>query len=151
MEALAIIGGIVSIAQAGDQLTKLLTKVKPLFDAPLDVQNLINEVSDFTGVLSGLLNVLEKPDFPTPDSLPSERFCVLQRLVEEAITVLEDLRGLGESFLKTPPLETPGRALQNQKVRRVAWARKASQVDKSRSRLRDIRLTVLLQLASLQL
>jgi hypothetical protein len=44
MEVLAIIGGIVSIAQAGDQPMNLLTKVKLLFDAPRDVHNLINDV-----------------------------------------------------------------------------------------------------------
>jgi hypothetical protein len=77
--------------------------------------------SYLTAVLDGLLKVLQKPDFPTPDPLPSERFCVLQRLVEEAIAVLEDLQGLAGSFLNAPPTKITSRTLQNQKVRRVAW------------------------------
>lgn len=146
MDPLSIAASIVALFQAGDRLSGLLAKLRPLLTAPEEVNALVNEVSDIKIVLGDLETSIR--DLTESNSLPEERAEHLHRIFNNLATVLLQLETLiADCFLKLSRQRGIGRP----KVHRMAWVRKRSQVEKLRQQLRDLRSTITAQLAGVNL
>lgn len=143
MEALGLIGGIIAVAQAGDRVIELLKKVRPLFDAPKNVDVLIDEISTFKSILADLQNVLNHTA-----TLPIQiGHANINGNIEQAQNVLGELEYLVEhSFVKSEVRPADG----SRKINRIAWTKKLHEVEHLRRRLRDIKLNILVQLGGIQ-
>ena len=146
MDPLSITASIIAVLQAGDRFTSLLAQIKPFFEAQEEVESLSNEVNELQLVLGDLREAL--PDLPASGTLPVNKIDVLHGLIREGEATLLQLEALiQQRFIKAPDPNGMG----TRKVRRLAWVKKRGRVEKLRRRLRDLRLTIAVQLASVNL
>ena len=101
MDPISIVGLVASsiaILQAADRIGGLLGKLKPLFEAPKEVEQLIKDVKSLKSLI---VNVSEAAKEMDPSGiLPAEKLETLKSFVDEAEDILNDLDRLVESFKK---------------------------------------------------
>lgn len=149
MEALALIGGILAFIQTGDRLVTLLDQIRPLAEAPNEINSLINEITQLNTVFRDFETALEDV---SSNSIPShhERYANMAQTVEEGNNTLLKLQSLiSDVFLKSQGRHSDGKS-KVPRVNRISWARKREDVQRLRQQLRDVRLTMLVQLGSLE-
>jgi len=146
MDPLSITASVIAILQAGDRLTTLLGQIKPFFEAREEIDSLFNEVSELHLVLGNLRNTLTDP--PSSEFLSTNKVDTLHRLVKDGEATLLQLEELLQHYFVRLPDQN---VLGVRKVRRLAWVKKRGQVEKLRRRLRDLRLTIAVQLGSVNL
>ena len=122
----------------------MLGKLKPLFEAPKEVEQLIKDVKSLKSLI---VNVSEAAKEMDPSGiLPAEKLETLKSFVDEAEDILNDLDRLVESFKK------PLKGIEGKmKVHRGTWSRKLGEVEKLRDRMRELRLSVAVELSTLHM
>jgi hypothetical protein len=140
-DPLSIIASAIAVGQAGESLTRILSKAKRVWEAPEEVNLLANEVAESKTIISSLQNVLDLPGGPDP-----ARVEILAVNICRYGQVLEKLEKLVENtFIKSSEVNKLGQ----RKVHRHMWAMKKSKVEGLRQRLKDIRLAILGELATI--
>jgi hypothetical protein len=80
-------------------------------------------------------------------ALSAHKADILGRLIKDGEVIL---RQLGE-LLQQRLIKLPGQSGRTQKVRRLEWVKTRSRVEKLRQKLRDLRLTIAVQLAGINM
>ncbi|KAH7383065.1 ankyrin repeat-containing domain protein [Cadophora sp. MPI-SDFR-AT-0126] len=144
MDPMSIVASSIAIVQAADRIGGLLGKLKPLFEAPREVEQLIKDVASLKSLINDVSGAAKEMN--RSGILPAEKLETLKDFVDEAGDILNELDRLIESF-KKPPKGIEGRL----EVHRGTWTRKVGEVEKLRSRMRELRLSVAISLATLHI
>jgi len=144
MDPLSIVASIIGVVQAADRVVGVLSKIKTLINAPREIELLIHDVSGIRSVLQDLRETEKLLEF---DKLGRDRLQTLHMYVEEGGDILLELeRLIGEYLTETPTSES-----DRIKVHRLGWVRKVRQVEKLKMRMRDVKLSISVQLGSISL
>lgn len=147
MDPISIIGLVASsiaIVQAADRVGGLLGKLKPLLEAPREVEQLINDVKSLKTLINNVAEAAK--ELGGSGILPSDKVGSLQESVDEAREILSDLGELIKDCEK-PISDKTGR----RRVYRMVWMRKEGHVGRLRERMRDLRLSVAVELSTIHL
>ncbi|KAK0113977.1 hypothetical protein ONS96_014824 [Cadophora gregata f. sp. sojae] len=147
MDPISIVGLVAStiaIVQAADRIGGLLGQLKPLFEAPREVEQLIKDVKSLKSLVVNVSEAAKEMD--RSSILPAEKIETLKSFVDEAEDILSELDRLIDSFKK--PLTGIESKL---KVHRGTWARRVGEVENLRNRMRDLRLSVAVELSTLHI
>jgi hypothetical protein len=128
MDPLSITAATIAVCRAGDQLFSLLSRTKLYFTATQDVEALTNEVANIKLALGGLNFAA------SPDSGSSPELCRLGTAIDVGIAHISQLEKLlAESLV----VGERARGLKRSPVRRMAWVRKKSHVERIKQQLKD--------------
>lgn len=144
MDPVSIVASSIAIVQLADRIGGLLVKLKPLFEAPREIAQLIKDVVSLRSLINNLAEAAKEMD--RSDILPVGKIHTLQSFLDEAEDILRDLEQLIESFKKSAQ-----DADTRLKVHRVTWTRKVGEVERLRNRMRDLRLSVTVELSTLHM
>ncbi|PVH76648.1 hypothetical protein DL98DRAFT_657250 [Cadophora sp. DSE1049] len=147
MDPISIVGLVASsiaIIQAADRIGGLLGKLKPLFEAPKEVEQLIKDVASLKSLIINVSEAAKEMD--RSGILPAEKIETLKSFVDEAEDILNELDRLIESFKK------PSKGIEGKfKVHRGTWTRKVGEVENLRNRMGELRLSVAVELSTLHI
>lgn len=147
MDPISIVGLVASsiaIVQAADRIGGLLGKLKPLFEAPREVEQLIKDVKSSKSLIVNVSEAAKEMDLS--GILPADKIETLKGFVDEAEDILDELDRLIETF------EKPQKGVEAKfKVHRGTWTRKVGEVEKLRNRMRELRLSVAVELSTLHM
>jgi hypothetical protein len=147
MDPISVVGCIIGVAQAGDRLIGLLAKLKPAWTATRDVQMLIDELNDLGRVLEHLKYAVNHLPPSNSKALPLEVYESLLALVNGGGSVLMEL----EKMIEQDFLKASAASDRDLKVHRLTWARKISQVQTLRQKLKDVQLIIMVQASCINL
>lgn len=91
MEALALIGGVLAVIQAGDRLVTLLDQIRPLFEAPTEVDSLINEITRLRAVFGDVETTIRDVS-PSVILSHQERYTSIAQVIKQGNDVLLELQ-----------------------------------------------------------
>lgn len=147
MDPISIIGLVASsiaIVQAADRIGGLLGKLKPLFEAPREVEQLIKDVKSLKSLFVNVSEAAKEMD--RSGILPAEKLKTLKSFVDDAEDILNELDRLVETFKK------PQKGIEAKfRAHRGTWTRKVDEVEKLRNRMRELRLSVALEFSTLNM
>lgn len=136
MDPLSIISGVITITSA---LAFSLDKAKRFYDAPAEIDMLINEVSDFRILIqeldSGITERLRV------SSRTSEGDGVVQSLVAHLKIAQGRLQSLDSKIASM--MSSPRTSNQRRKISRWAWMRQIQKIKTLAAELRRSRLTLM--------
>ena len=142
-DPLSILASAVTLAQAVDNLRKIITVAQRYKQAPSEVEHLAAEAANAASTLStlqtsviGLANERELPSLDT-----------LRELLAGYGHILADMEALLDEKLFAP--SSTGDAGAPRKWMRINWMLKRSSVENLRQRLRDNRLAILAELGAI--
>jgi hypothetical protein len=135
MDPLSIVASIIAVIQAADRVGSLLSKLRCLSNAPLELHALVNEVSDMRIVLYDLRATLR--DIGAWDTLPPERLMHLKKFVISSEAKLNEVEMLiSGRFITEAPVG--GKV----KINRTAWVRRKGHVNSLKNELRELRVAI---------
>ena len=138
-DPLSITASIIAVVGAAEGVTKTLTKIKNIRNAPEELLALINEVSDLQIVLGDIQSYTQTMTISPPIQ---DAFQHLSVLIDRARNKLLQLDELIQYRL-TKPESAVGRI----KVSRREWATARTTIDNFRQSLRDIKLNIIAQMS----
>ena len=139
-DGLSLVASIIAVISAADGITKILTKVKILRDAPDDLLALYNEISDLTVTLHHLNGcVLTNTSERTTQDVLGQVTTLIDKAKDQ---VLQLDKLIHYKLLKSGSLDG------DYKIFRLRWARAKSTIEKHRVSLRDIRQNLVIQILS---
>jgi hypothetical protein len=118
----------------------LASRIKAYFDAPEEIENLKNEVTDLKQVMSKLQS--------TAADLPLQESDILTKEVDSYSTILSKIDDL---VCKVLPSSAAGEESRRRKVNRVTWVRKRNKIERLMEKLTRAHPSLLLHVNSLQL
>ena len=138
-DPLSIIASIIAVIGAAEGMSKTLTKIRNICNAPVEVLALTNEVCDLRVILNDLEGYITQNTLRP--QLPQEQLHHISVLLQRARNCLLELDKLIEYRLLKP--ESRPDQIQ---VSRREWARVKDIIEKFRQSLRDIRLNIVAQM-----
>ena len=139
-DPLSIIAGIIAVIGAAQSVGRTLNRIRDITNAPNEVLALSNEISDLTVVLKNVETYVTSADGAaiSPENL--EHLSVLARRAQSTLAQLERIMH--------NHLPEPGGAIRRGSLLRLQWALLKPNVDGLRVDLRDIKLSIIVQIAT---
>ena len=140
-DPLSIIASIIAVIGAAESVGKAVNRIRDITNAPDEVLALSNEISDLTVVLKDLEIYVTATDGA---AIPLENLEHLSVLVKRAQSRLAQLEQVMHNHLPEP-----GGANRRSSLFRPQWALLKRKVDGLRVDLRDIKLSIIVQLTTI--
>ena len=138
-DPLSLVASIIAVIGAAEGVSRTLTKIRNLRDAPDELLALMNEVSDFRIILTGLQTYITQ--YSQRPQLLVEELSHISTLADRGKEKLLQLDQLIQYRLVKPES-----GLTQIKVSKREWARARSTIESFRQTLRDIRLNIVTQM-----
>ena len=140
-DPLSITASVIAVVTAAEGVSKTLSKIRRANRAPSEFLALMNEVSDFRVVLDNLDSYVRSVSSESPSSRTLQH---LMGLLQRGKDTLLQLDGLVHYQLAKPSSTT-----EHPKVSRLEWVKGKRVIEEYRQKLRDIRLNIVAQMATL--
>jgi hypothetical protein len=138
MDPLSIVASVLAVAQAGDRLIQLVSKIRQFFNALEHVDALINELADLKFVLDTV--------HMAASNLPEGYSTGFEKALETCNRIILELESTLASFSPRSSNRTSSVQIQ---MYRIRWLKKKDRVESLRQRLRDAKSTLTLQILSI--
>ena len=139
-DPLSVIASIIAVIGAAESIGKAVNRIRDMTNAPDEVLALSNEISDLTVVLKHVETYITAADCAV---IPLENLQHLSVLAKRAQSRLAQLEQIMPNHLPEP-----GGANWRSSLRRPQWALLKSKADRLRVDLRDIKLSIIVQLTT---
>ena len=139
-DPLSIIAGIIAVIGAAESVGKTLNRIRDITNAPNEVLALSNEISDLTVVLKHVETYVTSADGAVISLENLEHLSVLAKRAQSRLAQLEQIIN--------NHLPEAGGANRRGSLLRLQWARLKTKVDGLRVDLRDIKLSIIVQITT---
>ena len=137
-DPLSIIASIIAVIGAAESVGRTLNRITDITNAPDEVLALSNEISDFTVVLKHVETYVTAADGAVISLEKLEHLNVLAKRAQSKLAQLERIMH--------NHLPEPGGANRRSSLLRLQWALLKTKVDGLRVDLRDIKLSIVVQM-----
>ena len=139
-DPLSIIASIIAVIGAAESVSKTLNRIRDITNAPDEVLALGNEISDLTVVLKHVETYVTAVDGAVISLENLEHLSVLAKRAQSKLAQLERI--------VQHHLPEPGGANRRSSLLRLQWALLKTKVDGLRVDLRDIKLSIVVQMTT---
>ena len=139
-DPLSIIASILAVIGAAESVGKTLNRIRDITNAPDEVLALSNEISDLTVVLKHVETYVTAADGAVISLENLEHLSVLAKRAQSKLAQLERIMH--------NHLPEPGGANRRSSLLRLQWALLKTKVDGLRVDLRDIKLSIVVQMTT---
>ena len=139
-DPLSIIASIIAVIGAAESVGKTLNRIRDITNAPDEVLALSNEISDLTVVLKHVETYVTAADGAVISLENLEHLSVLAKRAQSKLAQLERIMN--------NHLPEPGGANRRSSLLRLQWALLKTKVDGLRVDLRDIKLSIVVQMTT---
>ena len=137
-DPLSVVASIIALIGAAESIGKTLNRIRDITNAPNEVLALSNEISDLTVVLKHVETYVTAADCAV---ISRDNLKHLSILAKRAQSRLDQLERIMHSHLPEP-----GGANRRSSLRRLQWPLLKTKVDGLRVDLRDIKLSIIVQM-----
>ena len=139
-EPLSIVASIIAVIGAAESVGITLNRIRDIMNAPNEVLALSNEISDLTVVLKHVETYATAADGAVISLEHLEHLSVLAKRAQSRLAQLEQIMD--------NHLHEPGGANRRSPLLRLQWAFLKPKVDGMRVDLRDIKLSMIVQITT---
>jgi Fungal N-terminal domain of STAND proteins len=135
MEVLGTVAGVIAVAQAGDRVIQLLSRIRLYFNALQEIDALILDVTDLRMVLSMMESAAS--------NLPRSYLIGLGKVLNRCSQIVLELEKTLNEFHKE---RLESNVAARTQMNRIRWLKKRNKVERLKEQLRDAKSTLTLQM-----
>lgn len=146
-DPLSLVASAIAIIQGGEKLRKLVRKAQQLNKVPVEVELLLQEISEARTSFTSLQSTV----IAAAQGARPINFEALRSLLHQYASLLDSMELLVDKYLlKSPKQDAEGgdeRAGMGRSVVRLGWVRKKTKVHEMQDKLRNVRFLIVGELA----